>query len=402
MAMRILMHHFASLDALGGTETAIRQIASGLRGRGHHVALAEMAPHGGRREDGAGETIHCIPAARYPSLRSPRGLAANCRAGLALLRALHATQSDILHVHLPLGQCVPALIARAVRPRTRLVVTLHGPEVNLSPQLDPNVAAWQGRLLARADATVAVAADLAFAAAAAYPEVPSVGVIHNGVETAMFNTCPADLPRSDLLYVGRLSREKGVSVLLQAWAAALRAPDLSADARLVIAGDGPDRAALEAEARSAGIAGRVRFLGRVPRERLPRLYRRAVAVVLPSFTEALPLSLIEAAACGAPAIATAVGGTPEFVVHGETGILVPAGDPASLRAAIARVIGAPALAAALGRMAALRAARRFSIGATVGAYEALYASLGAGKPAARALASTRLAHRQGAAGSALA
>ena len=132
-----------------------------------------------------------------------------------------------------------------------------------------------------------------------------------------------------LAFAGRLGPQKAVGALLGAIA------DLPGVA-LAIAGDGPDRSALERRARDLGLEDRVRFLGGVPREQVLRLFAAADASVLPSAWENLPHTVLESLAVGCPVIATAVGGVPEVVRDGANGLLVAPGDPAALRAAIER------------------------------------------------------------------
>ena len=122
-----------------------------------------------------------------------------------------------------------------------------------------------------------------------------------------------------LVFAGRLGPQKALGVALEALAAV-------ADVTLVVAGDGPEREALERRAAELGLDGRVRFLGSVPRERVLRLFRAADASVLPSAWENFPHTVVEALAVGCPVIATAVGGVPEVVRDGENGLLVPPDD----------------------------------------------------------------------------
>ncbi len=126
-----------------------------------------------------------------------------------------------------------------------------------------------------------------------------------------------------LVFAGRLGPQKAVGVLLDAL---VHASGVS----LVIAGDGPERSALERRALELGLDARVRFLGSVPRETVLRLFRAADASVLPSAWENFPHTVVEALAVGCPVIATAVGGVPEVVRDGENGLLVPPGDAAAL------------------------------------------------------------------------
>jgi glycosyltransferase involved in cell wall biosynthesis len=138
-----------------------------------------------------------------------------------------------------------------------------------------------------------------------------------------------ELEGNVLVFAGRLGPQKAVDVLLEAFAE-------SDAATLAIAGDGPERGALERRVAELGLDGRVRFLGSVPRETVLRLFRAADASVLPSAWENFPHTVVEALAVGCPVIATAVGGVPEVVRDGENGLLVVPNDAAGLAAAIRR------------------------------------------------------------------
>jgi glycosyltransferase involved in cell wall biosynthesis len=134
-----------------------------------------------------------------------------------------------------------------------------------------------------------------------------------------------------LAFAGRLGPQKALGVALEAVA---EVPSMS----LVIAGDGPDRGALEARARDLGVDERTRFLGSVSRDVVLRLFRAADATVLSSSWENLPHTVLEALAVGSPVIATAVGGVPEVVRDGENGLLVPPNDADALAAALRRLL----------------------------------------------------------------
>ncbi len=138
-----------------------------------------------------------------------------------------------------------------------------------------------------------------------------------------------ELEGDALVFAGRLGPQKAVGVLLDALVEADRV-------HLLIAGDGPERHALERQSAKLGLDGRVRFLGTVPREAVLRLFRAADASVLPSAWENFPHTVVEALAVGCPVIATAVGGVPEVVRDGENGLLVPPNESVALGATIAR------------------------------------------------------------------
>lgn len=155
-----------------------------------------------------------------------------------------------------------------------------------------------------------------------------------------------------LVFAGRLGPQKALAVALQAL---VDVPDVT----LAVAGDGPERSALERRAHELGLDGRVSFLGSVPREQVLRLFHAADASILPSAWENFPHTIVEALAVGCPVIATAVGGVPEVVRDGENGLLVPPGDPDALGAAIARFFADEGLRARL-RDSASRSVERYT------------------------------------------
>ena len=143
-----------------------------------------------------------------------------------------------------------------------------------------------------------------------------------------------------LAAAGRLTRQKA---LLDALDAVSRTEGVS----LVVAGDGPERAALERRAEKPDLADRVRFAGALARNDVLTLFRAADAALLTSSWENLPHSVVEALAVGTPVVATAVGGVPEVVRDGENGLLAPAGDVDGIAGAIRRLAGDEALRATL-------------------------------------------------------
>lgn len=148
-----------------------------------------------------------------------------------------------------------------------------------------------------------------------------------------------------LAFAGRLGPQKGLDVALEAVEAV---PGVT----LAIAGDGPDRTALERRAGELGLDGRARFLGSLSREGVLRLFGAADASLLSSLWENFPHTVVEALAVGTPVIATAVGGVPEVVRDGENGLLVAPGDAGALAGAIGRFFEDGELRARLARAAA--------------------------------------------------
>ncbi len=185
-----------------------------------------------------------------------------------------------------------------------------------------------------------------------------IRVIHPGVDGQRFCPSPSD-PRSAeprFLYVGRLKRYKGIGLAIQALEVARRSrPDL----RLDIAGTGDHRAALERLAAELGQSEAVTFHGFVSEERKISLLRTAWANLFPSPKEGWGITVVEAAACGTPSLASDSPGLRDSVRHMETGYLVPHGEVGALAARMVELAGNPALVARLGE-----AARRFAEGLT--------------------------------------
>lgn len=174
-------------------------------------------------------------------------------------------------------------------------------------------------------------------------------------------------------FAGRLSPEKGVDVLLRAMPAVLaRVPE----ARLVIAGDGPESRALRRLAERVGTLDRTRFLGHVERAELDEALAPAWVQAIPSrWDEPFGLVAIEAMMRGTAVVASAAGGLADSVVDGRTGLLVPRGDPAALADAIVRVLSSREEAESMGAAGRRRALSDFQESAVVDAFTRLYREL---------------------------
>jgi glycosyltransferase involved in cell wall biosynthesis len=175
-----------------------------------------------------------------------------------------------------------------------------------------------------------------------------------------------------VLFLGRLEPAKGIYDLLDALAG-VRAT--LPDVRLACAGDG-DRIGVARYAEKLGIAEAVKFTGWVGPSGKRALLEHAAVFALPSYEEALPVSLLEAMSAGVPVVATPVGGIPEVVVDRASGLLVAAGDTVSLERALTRLLVEPALAARLGGAARETARLRFAPERSLAILEEMYGSLG--------------------------
>ena len=180
-------------------------------------------------------------------------------------------------------------------------------------------------------------------------------------------------PRRIVGAVGRLSPEKGFDVLIDAAAIVLRQID---DVGFVLFGDGPLRAELEARVRAKGLEGRFVLAGF--RNDLERHLPGLDLVASSSHTEGLPVALLEAQAAGVAVVATAVGGTPEAVLDGRTGLLVPPADPGALAASISSALADDERRQQMGRLGRQRVRDEFTFAAQAARYAELFERLAAG------------------------
>jgi glycosyltransferase involved in cell wall biosynthesis len=240
-------------------------------------------------------------------------------------------------------------------------------------------ARWYLKL---ADHVVAVSEDLKRTLTEQLQASPDrVQVLYNGVDSRRFEHLERSKVRRELgiadgeFVVGTavvLSVHKGLNHLLDAAPAVLaKAPAT----RFVIAGDGPARASLEAQARALGLGDRVVFIGH--RTDVPDVVASFDTYVQPSLTEGLPLSLLEALAVGNPIICTRVGGMPEIVEHGVNGFLVAPGDTAALREAVLRVHGDPEFRAAVRDRNRKKFADQFTLRSMMDGHARLFGALAA-------------------------
>jgi starch synthase len=249
------------------------------------------------------------------------------------------------------------------------------------------LSSWCERVAVEsAAAVVAVSAGMRDDVLAAYPAVPPdrVRVIRNGIDTAEYAPDPAtdvldaygvDAARPSVIFVGRITRQKGVPVLLRAAAA------MDPAAQLVLCAGQPDTPELAAEVEGlvadlrATRSGVIWIPEMLPKRAVIQLLTHATVFACPSLYEPLGIVNLEAMACGTAVVASAVGGIPEVVSNGETGLLVPPGDPAALAGALNTLIADPGRAAALGRAGRDRAVAEFGWQAVAAQTAHLYAEL---------------------------
>ena len=362
---------------VGGVEEFCRQLAHQLRARGVEViVLTNRWP----RSLPEVEIFEGIPVYSLP-LRVNVGtwksrLTALATGGLIrrrVRRILRRHRAEVLHVHCVSFNAVYALAARR-QLGLPLVVTSHG-ELTMDSGGIFQRQRWAQDTLRdclHAAGYVTAPSEQTFAELAAWYGQPlrlKGEAIPNGIALDAPSSAPWTHPRPYVLAIGRHVLQKGFDVLLRAVAELGQASPSPFD--LLLAGDGAEQAALRALAEDLGLADRVRFVGRVEHSQALALFAGCLFFVLPSRHEPFGLVNLEAMAAGKAVIASRVGGVPEIVVDGETGLLVPAEDVSALAGALARLAGDPGLRDRLGA-AGRRRAELFAWPVVVERYLAVY------------------------------
>ena len=375
----------------GGAGVVVDHLSRALARR----ARVEVRCFGDQAVDGPELTVHGYapwerlaggPEAAYaPALEA-------LSVGLAMAR--DAVAADVVHTH-TWYVAFGGMLVQAIHDLP-LVVTLHSLEP-LRPwkadQLGTGyaVSTWAERLaVERAERVIAVSSQMRADILAHFDVAPErVVVIHNGVDAEAFRRTEARealarhrVREPYVLFVGRISEQKGIFQLLEA------ARSLPDEVTLVLCASSPDTPELAARLEAA-VAGRPRVQwinAMLPVPEVAQLYSHAAVFACPSVYEPFGLINLEAMACGTPVVASRVGGIPEVVVDGETGWLVPPGDPSALAQALRGALADPARARRMGEAGRRRVEGHFSWDRIAERTLAVYADAIAAHTAARAAA----------------
>jgi glycosyltransferase involved in cell wall biosynthesis len=363
----------------GGAANATAALAREMARQGWRVTVATSAYRGlpSREITPDGVEIRRIPTIRR---RVDRSGVAEMLVFLAaslvwtpVLAAWRRPKGIIAFFGLP---CGPAAWLTRLILGTPYVVSLRGGDVpgfryegiELYHRLSAPVI---GFLWRRAAAVVANSDGLAELARRFAPDM-AIPVTHNGVDPDRFKPAPDAPRRADaegplrLIIVGRLVRQKGVDVALAAMSR------VKCEVSLTVVGDGPCRAELAETAVELGLADKVRFLGWLDREAMPKAYAEAEAMVFPSRDEGMPNVVLEAMASGLPVVGTDIPGTRDLVADGVTGVLTAVDDVAAVAAAVEALAADPERRAAMGAAGRRRVCERFSWSAAARRYTAYF------------------------------
>ena len=393
--MKVLLVSDFYPPAPGGLEAHVRRLAHALRRTGHTVAVVAGGPARAPVDDDGvavhhpGLSLDRLPAAFRDSAHPFHPPWPDHTFQCGVRRVLDRFAADVVHAH---GWCQFSAAA-AADGRVPVVVTLHDyglncPKKNLL-RGDAECARGRGvrclrcrgdeqgatkravlsgalsravpRLAARADRFIAVSEHVARRFRDTAPEPERVVVIPNFLDLP--DEPSAEPTGSQVLFVGPATRHKGLSVLLRALP---QVPSGLAEAVVV------GVSAADAVPVVAGAPAAVRYMGRLTGEPLWRRFRAAAVVVVPSiWPEPCPTVALEALAFGRPVVASRIGGLPDLIADGGTGLLVPPGDPAALAAAITTLLSDRRLLKAMAA-AAYASAPSFATTAVVGRIEAVY------------------------------
>jgi glycosyltransferase involved in cell wall biosynthesis len=339
-----------TLAETGGAQSYVVGLLPGLEGPFDVV----VAAHG----DGPLRDAVRAAGARFVPLRHVRRPLHPVRDLFGLLELvvlMRRAAPDIVHANSSKAGVLGRLAAVAAGVPIR-IFTVHGWAFSASSGLVSVLYRWADRLMAPLTTlTICVAERERTSGLAARTCIAErTVVIPNAVDLDAVPPARRDGGRPLIVAVGRLAEPKDALTLVRALAGVRGRPFTA-----LLVGDGPDRASLEAEVSRLGLQDAIALTG--TRDDVPELLARADVFALSSRSEGAPLSILEAMAAGLPVVSSRVGGVPELVVDGETGLLVPPGDPAAMAAALGRLLADAGLRRRLGAAGRERAQRCFDV-----------------------------------------
>lgn len=357
--MRVALACPYALDAPGGVQVHVLQLARHLRMAGHETLL--LGPGWAPPEDPAVVVVGKPVRVRFNG--SVAAIAPDPRTRRRIRAALSAFRPDVVHVHEPLSPSTGMFAAQVAA--APVVGTFHAyADRSRAMQLAAPMLRGVWRRLAVRMAVSEAAAEFANRHFAG-----PVRIVPNGVDVELFTSAaPATLPPGRrVLFVNRLEPRKGFDVAVRAFG--ILAPEVP-DLRMIVAGAGSEQRSLELL--PSAVRSRVLMLGRVPHDALPPYHAAVELFIAPAVGgESFGIVLVEAMAAGLPIVATDIPGYREVVRDGIEGILIPPRDPAALAAAVRRLLEHPEEMAKLGE-AGRRRAERYSWAVVTREIEAAY------------------------------
>ena len=356
----------------GGSGVVATELGQALAARGHEVHFASYEPPA--RYSGGSERVffHQVETPSYPLFRYPPYLLSMAS---RMAEMAETERLDLFHVHYAIPHTISACLAREIIGRGNLpiVTTLHGTDVTIVGRQREYIRVVEFAL-GQSDGITAVSRSLADDTRANFSFDGDIEVVPNFVDAERyrpgigreFRESVAEPSERILVHVSNFRPVKNVPDVVRVFARVAK----ETPARLLLVGDGPEQAACRELASELDVADRVRFLGETPD--IAHVLACADLFLLPSSHESFGLAALEAMACGVPVIGTNVGGLPEVVGDGETGMLFEPGDVGGMSAAAAEILADDARLQAMRDAARARAVDEFASDRVVPMYEGFY------------------------------
>jgi glycogen(starch) synthase len=368
MSTRVLYWSPHFWPYIGGLELFGAKLLPALRDRGYEFQV--LTSHDNMRlpDDGDFKGIQVRRLPFLSALTNGRvGEIMRLRQEVMTLRRDFAP--DIIHVNVTFGATDILHLFLKGREMARTLSTVHGEWQ--SPLVERSATA--AHALAHSDWISFVSQAALEQAGRIMPEIRDrSSVIYNGLEPPSLTPTALPLAEPRLLCFGRLSKEKGLDIALEAIATLV---DRFPSVRLIIAGDGPEKQSLESQAARLKLLNRVEFRGWVSPGEAAGLINDSTIVLMPSRYEGFGLVAVEAALMARPVIAARAGGLSEVIAHERTGLLVEREDIGGLSRAIEFLLEHPGVATKMGQEARARSLQLFDFESFVDAYDALYRRL---------------------------
>jgi len=374
MSMKIAI---ACYPTYGGSGVMATELGLALADRGHHVHfLSYEPPH---RLGAAGRahpnvSYHEVQVAAYPLFRyPPYSLALASR----MVEVVESHGVELLHAHYAVPHAISAVLARGMSGgRVKVLTTLHGTDVTLIGQ-DKSYLPATRYGIEQSDGITAVSQSLKEDTRRIIKCDSPIEVIHNFVDTNLYRPARCEEMEARychegekvLLHVSNYRPVKRPDEVVRIFARVASAMP----ARLLLVGDGPELPRTESLAVELGVRDRIELLGQ--RGEMERLLPCADMLLLPSESESFGLAALEGMACGVPPAASRVGGLPEVVEDGVSGLLEPLGSEERLSDRIVELLSNPAAHAAMSAAARRHAVEKFDEPIGVSAYEDAYSRL---------------------------
>jgi N-acetyl-alpha-D-glucosaminyl L-malate synthase BshA len=376
--MRIGIVCYASL---GGSGIVATELARQLVRRGHEVHLLSSEIPFRLRADSGGIVFHAVGTPDYPLFREPQYVIS---LATRIVQVARERQLDIIHAHYAVPHATAAYLAREIL-RTEcggrvpaVITTLHGTDITLVGT-DPSYAETVRFSIDRSDAVTAVSASLRADTIERLQAVSPIRVIPNFLDCDRFKRvfdaglrerlCPAGQYDALVVHLSNFRPVKRVNAVVGVF----RRIRERVRARLVLAGEGPDSLKVQNEVEAYDLGRDVEILP--PQEDVVPLLSVADLFLLPSLQESFGLAALEAMACEVPVVASRVGGIPEVIDDGVTGVLHPPDDLDAMADSAVHLLTDRAAHQSMAREGRWAANYRFCVSEVVPLYEALYREL---------------------------